>query len=99
MDKNKTAFSLLYDIIGSQKASRNEKERAWQILLLIEDIPGFCILIAAKFFWRTIPNEYREKAWQELLKRNVKKDATALHYLAVNAPEEWSEKAKTLLAH
>ncbi len=97
MDKNKTAFSVLYDIIGSQRASENEKERAWQSLLLIEDTLGFCILIAAKFSWRVIPDKYKEKAWQELLKRNVKKDAVALHYLTVNAPDLWREKAQKLL--
>jgi rRNA pseudouridine-1189 N-methylase Emg1 (Nep1/Mra1 family) len=54
------------------------------------------VLIAAKYSWRKIPDKYKEKAWQELLKRGIENEPDNLHYLLVNATESWQEKAKKL---
>lgn len=94
--KKDTRFSDLYDIIGSSDATKKQREAAWQKLLLIENNFGFSIIIAAKFSWREFSDEYKEKAWQEMIKRKVKDDEINLHYLAVNAPETWSKRARVL---
>ncbi len=92
--KERTIFCKLYDIIGDSDVTEEERKVAWQQLLPIENNIGFAILIAAKYSWREIPSEYKERAWQELIKRNVKNDSTSLHYLSVNAPEPWCKKAR-----
>jgi len=89
-------FSNLYDIIGGFNSNEEERQKAWQKLLAIEDISGFCFLIAAKYSWREFSKEYKEKAWQEVLKKGIKNNLENLHYLAVNAPEPWSKKAIVL---
>ena len=94
--KKDTQFSNLYDILGSSDATKKQRETAWQKLLLIEDNFGFSIIIAAKFSWREFSDEYKEKAWRELIKRKVKNDEINLYYLAVNAPEPWSKRARDL---
>ena len=90
--RENTLFCNLYDIIGGRNSTEKQRQKAWQELLLIEDNLGFSILIAAEYSWRTIPNQYKEMAWQELLKRDVKNDKECLHYLSVNAPEPWKNK-------
>jgi len=94
--KNDTRFSVLYNIIGSSNATKKQREAAWQKLLLIEDNFGFSIIIAAEFSWLQFSNEYKEKAWQELLKRDIQNDEINLRYLVSNAPEPWGKRARDL---
>lgn len=94
--EEKTMFCNLYDILGDSDVTEEEREQAWQWLLPIESKIGLSILIAAKYLSREIPDEYKEKAWQELLRRNVKNDGTSLRYLSVNAPKPWCERARKL---
>lgn len=94
--KKHPCFSDLYDIIGGSDTAEEERQLAWEQLLPIENNTGFAIIIAAKYSWREYPKEYKEKAWQELLKRDVKNDENSLHYLAVNALEPWCKSARDL---
>jgi hypothetical protein len=96
MEKKGTMFCKLYDILVDSDVPEEEREQAWRWLLPIESNIGFSILIAAKYSWREIPNKYKEKAWQELLKRDLKNDSISLQYLSVNAPEPWCERARKL---
>jgi hypothetical protein len=89
-------YSNLYDIIGGHNTTEEEKSIAWEQLLLIENKIGFAVIIAAKYSWREFSKKYKEKAWKELVKRDVKNDKDSLHYLAVNAPEPWNERARIL---
>jgi len=88
--------SDLYDIIGGSSSTEEEKRNAWEQLLLIENNTGFATIIAAKYSWREFSNAYKEKAWKELVRRDVKNDENSLHYLAVNAPMPWGARARIL---
>ena len=94
--EKRTVFCELYDIIGSSEATNEQRETAWQKLLPIENIIGLAILIAAKYSWREIPAEYKEKAWKELLKKGIRKNLVLLNYLSSNAPEPWSGRSRNL---
>jgi hypothetical protein len=96
INKTNIQFCDLYDIIGGPNSTEEERWEAWKKLLLIEDISGFSVLIAAKYSWREFSKEYKEKAWQELLKRGIKNNLNHLHYLTINAPEPWCKKANKL---
>ena len=87
-------FSDLYDIIGGRNSTEKQRQNAWQKLLLIENNSGFSAIIAAKYSWREFSKEYKEKAWQELLKRGIKNDEGHLDYLITNAPEPWKTEAE-----
>jgi len=91
-----TPFLKLYNIVGGFAVTDEQRQQAWQQLLLIGDIHLFSILIAAKFSWIKISDEDKEKAWQELLKRGIQDDDLYLNYLSVNAPEPWCKRAREL---
>jgi hypothetical protein len=86
-------YRKLHDIVGSRDVTNEQREQAWQQLLLVGDIHTFSVIIAARFSWITIPDDYKEKAWQELLKRGIQDDESYLKYLSVNAPHPWGERA------
>lgn len=94
--KKRTVFCELYDVMGSSDATNEQREAAWQKLLLIENATGFAVLIAAEYSWRRVPSEYKEKAWKELLKKGIKKNMILLNYLSANAPEPWSGRSRNL---
>ena len=96
INKTNIQFCDLYDIIGGPNSTEEERWEAWKKLLLIEDISGFSVLIAAKYSWREFSKEYKEKAWQELLKRGIKNNLNHLHYLTINAPEPWCKKSQQI---
>lgn len=57
----------------------------------------FWFTIAAKIDGGNAPEIFREKAWEELLKRGIKEPEITLHYLSANAPEPFNFKARKLL--
>ena len=95
-EKKYAEIRRLRDIIGGMDSTKEQREVAWQKLLPKEDSSGFSTIIAAKYSWLEFTKEYKEKAWQELLKRKVKDDMSSLHYLSVNAPEPWCNRARKL---
>lgn len=90
------SYRKLHDIIGGCNVADEQREQAWQQLLLVGDIHTFSVIIAARFSWITMSDDYKEKAWQELLKRGVQDDELYLKYLSVNAPNPWRERAQKL---
>lgn len=94
--KKHLCFSDLYDIIGNPNTIEEKRQLAWEQLLVIEDNIGFSIIIAAKYSWREFLEEYKERAWKELVKRGIENDEISLHYLRVNAPEPWNKRAAVL---
>lgn len=88
-------FYNLYDIFNHPNVTPKWRQLAWrQILVLEKEDWSFCSIIAAQRNG-IVPNEWKEKAWIELIRRGIKNKDT-LHYLAINAPAPWSEKARRL---
>lgn len=79
----------------SSSITEEQREKIWQELLAGEKEDWlFCRVIAVKSNRSyNVPDDWRERAWQELVRRGVKCSWT-LHYLRVNAPSPWNEKAR-----
>ncbi|GEM_PF-2958596 len=95
-EKKYAKIRSLCDIIGGLNSTEKQRQRAWEQLMPMASSTTLSTLIAAKYSWLEFTDEYKEKAWRELKKRNIENDEINLHYLAVNAPEPWCEEAREL---
>jgi hypothetical protein len=96
-EKKYAKIRSLRDIIGGLHSTEKQRQRAWEKFLPLADNSDLGFFIAAKYSWLEFPENYKEKAWQELNKRGVENDRERLHYLSVNAPEPWCKEARRAL--
>jgi hypothetical protein len=95
-EKKYAKIRKLCDTIGGSSSTEKQRKLAWEQLLPIASDSTLTSLIAAKYSWLEFSDEYKELAWQELLKQKVKDNLSSLHYLSVNAPEPWCTRSRIL---
>ena len=58
---------------------------------------AFWFVIAVQVNCKYAPENFREQAWVELLKRGIKESELTLYYLSKNAPSPFKEEADKLI--